>query len=448
VPTPLLSAIITIGGFGVLIAGGTGLLLLPLATTPGTETTLVTALFTATSATCVTGLVLVHTADHWTLFGECVIAGLMFLGGLGIMTAGIFILAVLYGRVSISQQLIARDGIGNRDLGSVVQLSRNVVVYSAAAQMVGAGLLALRLLSDRSAGDAIWIATFHSIAAFNNAGFSNIPRSDNLSAFQGDLFVLAVVAALIALGGIGLPVVAEVVRHHRPNRWSLDTRLVLLGSLFLWVLGALFVLLLESANPETLAVLSLPEQLGNAVFHSVSARTAGFNTIDFTAVRDSTALVFILLMFVGGGSGSTAGGMKVNTAVILGVALWSILRGRQRSEVFRREIPETHVMRAIAVLLTAASFLVVSVLLLTVTEARHLAAGTVTLLGLLFEAVSALGTVGLSLGVTAKLEVPSLYVLIATMFVGRLGPLTFATFLALKGRRSSYRFAQERVRVG
>ncbi len=447
--SPATSALLTLtGGFALLIALGTSLLLLPFASTSEGMAPFRVALFTATSATCVTGLVVVNSATYWTGFGQVVIAGLMFLGGLGIMTAGALLLLAIGRRLTLADQIALREPMGAMTLGSVSRLGRQVFIFAVAIQAVGFLFLLIRFLSRFSVGEASWQALFHSISAFNNAGFVILPDSASLADFRQDYMVLAVMGVLIVLGAISFAVVADLSRRRRFNRWSLDTRLVVLGTLFLWLVGGAAMLLFELGNGATLGGLSVAEQVGNSAFQAVTARTAGFSSIDFGEARAGTHFLFMGLMFVGGASASTAGGIKVNTAMVLLVAVLASLRGRTQPEVFKRQLPYVQVARAAAVVVLASSVLFMGVVALAVTEDSHLASGQFQFMDLLFEVVSAIGTTGLSTGITSQLTNPGQYIITLVMYIGRLGPLTIALGLALQERRAIYRYAEESVRIG
>jgi trk system potassium uptake protein len=447
--SPAASALLSLsGGFAALIAIGTALLWLPISATGPGHADFVTALFTATSAVCVTGLVVVSSADYWTTVGQVVLLVLMFMGGLGIMTAGLVILTAIGRRVTLNQRLIVRDTMGGASLGGVMTLGRYVIIFATAVQAVGFLALFAKLSFEFPVGEAAWNALFHSVSAFNNAGFAIFKDSESLSRFETDPLMLSMIAVLIILGGLSFPVVAELARRKRPNRCSLDTKLVIIGTISLWVVGGLSMFLFEFGNPQTLGAVPLQDQITNATFQAVTARTAGFATIDFSATRPGNDFLFMFLMFVGGASGSTAGGIKVNTAMILLVAGMASINGRPRTEVFGRELPVAQVTRALALFLLAVLALFLVVVALAITEVHNVEAGRFGFLDLLFEATSAVGTTGLSRGITADLTEPGKVVLAIGMYLGRLGPLTIALGLALKERRAVYRFAEERVRLG
>lgn len=446
---PSASALISVtGGFAALITIGTILLMLPISREADGRADIITALFTATSAVCVTGLVVVSSGTYWSFFGQAVIAVLMLLGGLGIMTAGLVVLGALGRRITLNQRLIIRETMGSATLGGVITLGRYVIIFALAVQAIGFVMLFARFVFVFPIEQALWHSVFHSVSAFNNAGFDIFTDSNSLSRFRSDPLTLLLLGILIIFGGISFPVVAELAKRKRPNRWSLDTRLVIVGTVSLWVVGAISMFLFEFANPRTLGAMPLDDQLSNAAFQAVTARTAGFATIDFGETRPGNDFLFMLLMFVGGASGSTAGGIKVNTAMVLLVAGLASVKGRPHPEVYGRELPFNQVMRALAVFLLAIVALFCIVLALAVTEVHNYETNRFGFLDVLFEATSAFGTTGLSRGITPMLTDPGKLVVTVAMFLGRLGPLTIALGLALRERRAVYRYAQEPVRIG
>ena len=436
------------GGFATLIGGGTLLLWLPIASTQSGAAPLLTVLFTATSAVCVTGLVVVDSATYWTGFGQAVLAGLMYLGGLGIMTAGTILLVVVGRRLTLPGRIVMRESVGATTLGSVTSMVKRVLFLATAIQIVGSLVLLARLITIFPTGEAIWYSAFHAISGFNNAGFVIFPDSDSLIGVRLDRFIIVTIGALVLLGALSFSVIAELARRQRMSRWSLDTRLVLVGSLVLSLLGGMALFFIEQGNPATLGDVGRVDQIIDALFQSLTARTAGFSTVDFGATRMPTNLVFMLLMFIGGASGSTAGGVKVNTMMVLLAAAVASLRGRPHPEVFRRELAYEQVARAMALVLLVALTLLVFLLGLMITERQNIDSGQFLFIDLLFESVSALGTTGLSTGITSDLTAGGKLLITALMYVGRLGPLTIVLGLALREHRAVYRYAQERVRIG
>lgn len=447
--SPSASALLSLaGGFAALIALGTLLLSLPFSVAGPDRSDIITAVFTATSAVCVTGLVVVSSADYWSPIGQAVLMGLMVLGGLGIMTAGLVILTAIGRRITLNQRLIVRDTMGGASLGSVMTLGRYVIIFAVAVQAIGFVVLFIRLVFEYPVGEALWQSAFHSVSAFNNAGFTIFEDSESLSRFQSDPISLAIIGLMILIGAMSFPVIADIYRRRRTQRWSLDTRLVVIGTLSMWVLGAATIIVFELANDATLGSMSWPDKISNGTFQALTARTAGFSSIDFTQTRGGTDFLFTFMMFVGGASGSVAGGIKVNTLMVLVFAGLASVRGRQRTEVFRRELPAAQVARALAIILLAGLAVIVIVSALAFTETASLENGKFHFMDVLFEATSAFGTVGLSRGITPDLSDPGKIIVTIAMYLGRMGPLTIALGLALRERRAVYQFAEERVRIG
>ena len=440
-------------GFIGLIAVGSLLLMLPFADTQDEFTSPIVALFTSTSAVTVTGHTAVSTAHYWSYFGQAVIFVLMLVGGLGFMAAATFVLALIFQRsTSISHQLVLRETLGGDQLGGLREITRNILIVVFIIYVLGAVILypGIKQITGLGVWESIWQSAFLSVSSFNNAGFSILPEiSDarSLAILDDRWAIQAVMAILIILGGIGWTVLVDVNRRKRFSRLSLDTKLVLIGSLFLWVLGFGAYFIADYVTLGDQSELAIPHRIGEALFHSISGRTAGFIIADFGAAEDFTKLVFAFLMLVGGASGSVAGGIKVNTLMVVVAAVVSSIRARPQTEAYGREIPHTQVFRALAIGALALSFIVITVPILTITEAAALRSGELEFLDLFFDTVSAFATNGSSTGIVPQLSTVSQLILIGAMFVGRLGPLTLALTLAPQ-EQVLYRFAQERVRIG
>lgn len=440
----LASPITVIYGFLLLVLVGTGILLLPWANRQGEVTPLMTALFTATSAATVTGLVVVDTPSYWTPLGQAVIWALMLVGGLGWMTLASFILLVIGQRLSLAHQLVMQQPLGLQQVGHVIRVMRQMVLTFLTIEAVGSLLLAWRfkgLLPDASWLSALWQGLFHGVAAFNNAGFAILPGSHNLSRLTLDVPTLGVIMALIVLGGLSYPVMADLVVVRRWRRLAVDTKMVVVASLVLWIAGTMVVLGFEYGHQTTLGPLPIWGKISNALFFSVSARTAGFTTVDFSGMAQATFFFIVALMFIGTASASTGGGIRINTVGVLVATMLASLRGQQYVNAFGREIPAQVVHRAVAVAFLGLSMVFVAAFLLTFIERQG------DFLSFLFEVVSAFGTVGLSTGVTPQLSIAGKMVIILTMLVGRLGPMSLALALMARERPAVFRFAQEPVRI-
>ena len=428
--------------FALAIAAGTALLMLPFATITGHSTGPMTALFTATSAICVTGLSTVDTATYWSGFGQVVIMGLIQLGGFGIMTLASLAAVLVSRKLGLRSRLLARTETGALDLGDVRLVLRGVIRFTVLFEVATAVVLGLRfwLAYDEAFPRSIWLGVFHAISAFNNAGFALF--SDNLVGFAHDPLVLLTIAAAVVAGGLGFPVWLELTHERfRWKRWSLHTKLTIAMTVLLLVAGAASFLAFEWDNPLTLGPLDGPDTFVNGVFGSVTPRTAGFNSIDYGAANPETVLSTVLLMFVGGGPAGTAGGIKVTTAAVIGLMVWAELRGDPDVSRFGRRIPPTAQRQALSVVVIGLAALFAGNMMLIALSPYDIG---VTL----FEAASAFGTVGLTTGITPTLGDPAQLVLIVLMFVGRVGPLTLGTALVLRERERLFRFPEERPIIG
>ncbi|MDQ2689985.1 MAG: Trk family potassium uptake protein [Chloroflexota bacterium] len=443
-PSPAASLLIL---FAILISVGTLLLMLPMATVTGESTTFLDALFTATSAACVTGLVVVDTATHWSGFGQVVIAALIQAGGFGIMAGSTLLLMIFLGRrTTLRDRIVVQESLGGLQLGSVTRLLKRIAIFTLVTEAVGAVILAISFTSGPEAGPpgdplGIWWGIFHSISAFNNAGFDLTGGFRSLSPFIDDWVVLLTMGVLLTLGGIGFAIVGDVIDKRRWSRLALETKLVLVTTVALLVGGTVLIGFAEWANPLTLGALPPEQRVLNALFESTTLRTAGFTALETSAFFEATLFVVMALMFIGGASGSTAGGIKVNTFAVLAIAIVSTVRGQPSAMAFGRRIQHAIVYRALAVALLAIAWVFVIGLALSLTS-------NATFVQTLFEAVSAFGTVGASTGITPELDDPALVILAIAMFVGRLGPLTLVLALTARARPIPYRPAVESVRIG
>ncbi|WP_246042380.1 TrkH family potassium uptake protein [Streptomyces globosus] len=433
--------------FALVIAAGTALLMLPASSQDGSATDLVTALFTSTSAVCVTGLVVVDTATHWSGFGEAVILGLIQVGGFGIMALASLLALLVSGRLRLRMQLTAAAETKSLGIGDVRRVLLGVAGCTLAVELAVGAVLALRLRFGygRSIAEAAYSGFFHAVSAFNNAGFGL--HADSLTPYAQDPWITLPIAAAVILGGLGFPVLLELLRHRTRRRttgrrnWSLHTRLTLVTSAALLSVGTVLTCLLEWTNPGTLAPFDWDEKVLNGFFYSAMSRTAGFNAVDMGALNATTLLFTCTLMFIGGGSAGTAGGIKVTTFAVLAAAMLAEVRGEPNSTVMGRRLAPHVLRQALTVALLAVGFVIASTLaLLTVTRAPFE--------DVLFEAVSAFATVGLSTGITADIPDSGRLILILLMFVGRLGPITLVSALALRERTRRYQLPEERPVIG
>jgi trk system potassium uptake protein TrkH len=439
-----LSPLVIVYGFAGVIILGTILLVLPVSSKSGQLTfpdTFITALFTAASAVCVTGLTVVDTGTHWSGVGQGVILFLIQVGGLGFMTSATLLLLLLGRRLGLRERWLISQSFGTERLGGMVKLVRSILLFTFIIEAIGAAVFYIRFSVENPTGTAAWRAVFHAVSAFNNCGLDLFGNFRSLLNYQTDTTVILTTAALIILGGISFMVVADVINVRRFGRLLLDSKIVLVTTLGLLVLGTVVILITEYSNAATLGPLSVPYKLLNAFFHSVTPRTAGFASINMGSMAAYSQFFTILLMFVGGAAGSTAGGIKVNTFGMLVATIWSTIRGNEHARAFGREFANQQIHRALALVMLALTLIFIVVLVLTVTEKFGF-------LNLLFETVSAFGTVGLSTGITPDLSVAGKLIITAVMFIGRLGPLILVLSLTQRQKPSEYRYPQDEVRIG
>ncbi|MFR9796536.1 TrkH family potassium uptake protein [Streptomyces sp. MS06] len=433
--------------FAAVIALGTVLLSLPVATADGTGPDPVTALFTATSAVCVTGLALVDTGTYWSGFGQGVILTLVQIGGFGIMTMASLLALLVSGKLRLRLQLTAQAETKSLGIGDVRRVLLGVAGTTAVVEIAVGAVLALRFRFGYgdALGHAVYLGFFHSVSAFNNAGFALY--ADSLTRYGSDPWIILPVAAAVIVGGLGFPVVLETLRYRRRRRatgrrnWSLHTKLTVGTTVVLLVTGTVLTCLLEWRNAGTLGPLGWPDKILSGFFHSAMTRTAGFNSVDIGAMHASTLLLTCMLMFVGGGSAGTAGGMKVSTFAVLAVAIIAEVRGEPNSGVLGRKLAPHVLRQALTVALLGVGLVMSATLAL-------LSMTTLPMETVLFEVVSAFGTVGLSTGITAGLPTAGHLVLVLLMFVGRLGPVTLVSALALRERTRRYELPEERPVIG
>lgn len=433
---------VILGGFVLAIALGTGLLLLPIAKAGPGGATLIEALFTAVSAACVTGHIVVDTPTFWTPFGQTVILVLIQVGGFGIMTLASVIGLAVMRKLSLRSTLLAAAEVKSVGLHDAKGLVLGVIRISLTIEAVVFVLLFARFATgfDHTIGEAAWLALFHAVSSFNNAGFALF--SDNLMSFVADPFICLPIAASVILGGLGFPVIMQLRNHARsPLKWTMNTRIVLAFTTILLLAGTAYITAIEWNNPGTLGPLDWPAKLLAGFFQSVQTRTAGFNSIDIGALDGATLIGMDALMFIGGGPAGTAGGIKVTTFAVLLFVILAEVRGDGAVNVFGKRLSRAVHRQAITVgLLSVAVVMSATIAILLMTDFG--------LDRVLFEVTSAFGTVGLSTGITADLPVAAQVILILLMFIGRLGPITFASALALRERRALYQLPKERPIIG
>ena len=432
-PPPAILALLYVG----LIALGTGLLMLPVATT--TPIGWADAVFTASSAVTVTGLAVVDTGSVFTVFGQSVVMVLIQLGGLGLMTFAILVLSMLGLRVGMSHRIFLREDLNRTSVNDLLILVERIVRVVIACELAGTALLATVFVPEFGWRTGLWHALFHSISAFNNAGFALFP--DSLTRWVGNPVINLVIPALFIFGGMGFAVVGEIIRERDWRRYTLHTKLMLVGTAGLIVWSVVMFALLEWNNPGTLGALDSPvDKLFASWFQGVSTRTAGFNTVDIGATHDTTAMMFMLLMVIGAGSTSTAGGIKVTSFIVLMLATIAFFKRRSSLHVFGRSLGADDVMKVLALAMVSMITVFTGIFIITLTHDGDF-------LDLAFEVASAFGTVGMSRGATAELDGLGRAVIIVVMFIGRIGPLTLGFFLATHVM-ARVRYPSSRVYLG
>ena len=433
-------SLVLIWTFGLLIGVGTALLSMPFSH-HGDTLLFVDALFTATSAATVTGLVTVETATYWTRQGQMVILALMFVGGLGIMTIATALFVIAGQRVSLSQRLVMRETIGTNVFERITSITVRILIWAVAIQVVGFVALLVGFLAVYPPAEAVWHSVFQAVSGFNNAGFTSISDSASLSTFREDPSIIGTIAVLILLGSISYWVIVDLLKKKNFPALALNSKLVLTFTAGLVLVGALVFYVFESRNDEMLRNAPMLDRVITSAFQSIN-RTSGFSTVDFGDATDETTAFYTVLMYIGGASASVAGGIKVNSFALIVIAIAASVRGSPDATAFGRRVPLNQVQWAFA--LAFLSFMGASMLTfaLAFTESGH------EFLDLLFEAVSAFGTVGFSTGITGDLSIPGKLLLSAGMFVGRVAPPMVIT-VALSGSDNArlYNYARENVLV-
>jgi trk system potassium uptake protein len=431
-----------VSAFAAAILIGTALLALPVARTGPGGAGFLAALFTSTSAVTVTGLTIVDTPTHWSNFGEAVILVLMQVGGFGIMTLSTLVALLVSHRIGLRHRMRAQAEIGALRLGDVRSVVRGVLAFTVAFEAAAMVVLTLVfwLRDDVAFGTAAFRGVFHAVSAFNNAGFALF--SDSLMGYVTDPLVIVPIGVLLTFGGLGFPVLLELWHSpRRARRWSLHTKLTVGTSVVLVVGATLGYLVLEWSNGATFGDLNVAQKVLAGWFQGITPRTAGFNSVDFGEMRQESWLLTNALMFIGGGSASTAGGIKVTTFATLGFVIWAEVRGDPDVSLFGRRLPTAAQRQALTIALIGIGAVILATMALMVTSEIELSQA-------LFEALSAFSTVGLTTGITVELSTAGHLILIALMFLGRVGPITLFAALVLRERELPYRYPEERPIIG
>lgn len=430
-------------GFLLIIAAGTVLLMLPIASKDGGSAGFLNAFFTATSSTCVTGLVVVDTYTGWSLFGQAVILLLIQIGGLGFITIGVCFSIFLKRRIGLKERNLIQESMNTLQIGGTVRLVLKIVRYTVIFEIVGALLLMIRFIPQFGIAEGIWYGIFHSISAFCNAGFDLMGKMEpysSLMLYSDDILVNVVIMALIIIGGIGFIVWDDISVHRwKIKEYMLHTKIVLAMTFVLIVLGSICFYLLEYQN---LTALDTKGQVLASVFGAVTPRTAGFNTIDTGAYTEGTRMLTVMLMFIGGSPGSTAGGIKTTTMVVILLYVWSTLRNKSGLNIFGRRMDEDSIKKAATVFFI--NLLLAAIFCLAMAGMEP----CLPLSDIFMEVFSAIGTVGISTGITRDVTLASKYMLIFLMYCGRIGSMSFALSFTEKKHSAPVKLPVERITIG
>ncbi|WP_265448032.1 TrkH family potassium uptake protein [Flexivirga meconopsidis] len=433
---------LVVGFYLVAVTVGTALLMLPYAKAGPGGAELSVALFTATSATCITGMSTVDVATYWTPLGQTIILALVQVGGLGIVTITTLLILMVRGRLGLQDTLAAQTDSHAATTGEVRRVLLRIARFFLVFEAIIATFLTIRFRIgyDDNWPDALWHGVFHGISSVNNAGFSNLPQG--LLPFVGDLWIVGPMCAAVFVGGLGYPVWFGLRRQWRtPRKWTVHLRLTVWGSLVLLAVGLVSFAAFEWTNPGTLGRLDLGDKLVASLAGGVFPRTAGFNTVDYGLIRPETMMLHYVLMFIGGGSAGTAGGIKVTTFLVLAAVIWSEVRGERQVVVGRRAIPLSVQRQALTIALLGVATVMVGAIAVVTLSGETLQLS-------LFEVISAFSTTGLSANLTAELPVSAQVVLMTLMFLGRVGTITVASALAMRRTRRRYELPEERPIVG
>ena len=429
--------------FMLLIFSGALLFMLPISTQDRQGLAFLDALFTATSASCVTGLTVIDVGNELSLFGQIVLIGLIQIGGLGIMTMTTLVMVIAGRKVSLRERLFLQESMNQTEISGVVRIALNIIKYTLIIELFFGTIMALYFMFVKGLGiKGVYFGYWHSVSAFCNAGFDLMGDYKSLIDYRGDVFINVCIMLLITLGGLGFVVLEDLRRGFKWKHFALQTKIVLLTTLGLNVIGTILIWLFEANNPYTIGNLPQKEAFLASLFQTVSARTAGFNTVDLAYLHDSSMLILIIWMFIGAGSGSTGGGIKMTTFVVLMTSVWTMLRGKRDVVMFGRRIDEKIVDKSFVITVLCLLWVIIAVMILVV-----LSNGEHSFIEILFEVMSGFGTVGLGIGITPGWEPLGKLVLILTMYIGRIGILTFILSFLSSGT-NKIRYPSEHINIG
>ncbi|HDK7198970.1 TPA: Trk family potassium uptake protein [Clostridium botulinum] len=429
-------------GFAIVIFVGAVLLSLPISSQSGQRTPFLDCLFTSTSSVCVTGLIVVDTGTHWTYFGKTVIMLLIEIGGLGFMSFATLLAILLGKKITLKKRLVMQEALNTFNIQGLVKMAKYILLFTFSIQGGGALLLSTQFIPRYGLAKGLYYSIFHSVSAFCNAGFDLFGNFSSLTSVYNNPVIILVIAFLIIIGGIGFYVWYEIYNYKGRRKLSTHSKLVLWATFLLLIVGTILMFIFESNNPGTMANMTFNNKILSSFFAAVTPRTAGFNSISTSDMTMAGKFLTILLMFVGGASGSTAGGIKVTTAGVLIMTVVCVVKGKQDTEINKKRISKEIVYRALAITVIGLALVITVTMILSITEVK------VPFEYYLYEATSAFGTVGITLGLTTKLSSIGKIVILLTMYAGRVGPLTLAIAFARKLKNSSIKYPEEKILVG
>lgn len=431
-------------GFFILILFGGSLLTLPFFSRSGESTHFIDALFTATSAVCVTGLTTLNTAEHWNSAGQFLIMTLIEIGGLGFMMIPILFFAIAKKKISFSMRIVLKEALNLEEMSGVIKLMIYILKFAVVIQVIGAVALSVVFIPEFGWAKGIWFSIFHAVSSFCNAGFDLL--GDSLLADQTNVYLIMVVSALIIAGGLGFIVWRDILSYHRVKKITLHSK-VALSVTALLLIGGFILFLITERNGLTLVKGTFTERLANTFFMSVTPRTAGYYSIDYLQMSHAGLILTMFLMYIGGTSGSTAGGLKTTTLGILLIQMHAMFKGKTRAEALGRTIRQAAVLRALTLFFVTLSLCVVAIMVLSVTETIPKTSGIEYIA---FEVFSAFGTVGLTMGLTPDLTLIGKLVIISLMYIGRVGIMTVVFSLLVKANRAeaNYKYPEESIMLG
>ncbi|AVQ46797.1 TrkH family potassium uptake protein [Clostridium botulinum] len=429
-------------GFAIVIFVGAILLSLPISSQTGQRTPFLDCLFTSTSAVCVTGLIVVDTGTHWTYFGKTVIMLLIEVGGLGFMSFATLLALLVGKKITLKERLVMQEALNTFNIQGLVKMARYILLFTLSIQGGGALLLSTQFIPKYGLAKGLYYSIFHSISAFCNAGFDLFGDFNSLTGVYDNPIIILVIAFLIIIGGLGFYVWYEIYHYKGHRKLSTHSKLVLSATALLLSVGTVLMFIFESRNPGTMANMTFGNKVLSSFFAAVTPRTAGFNSISTSDMTMAGKFLTIILMFIGGASGSTAGGIKVTTAGVLIMTVVCVVKGKQDTEINKRRISKEIVYRALAITIISLTLVITVTMILSITEVKF------PFEYYLYEATSAFGTVGITLGLTTKLSAIGKIVILLTMYAGRVGPLTLAIAFARKLKNSSIKYPEEKILVG